>query len=229
MSNKLNILESKKLLKEFNYLVSDIEFKNEYAMEYSRPFEIAVRQFLRERPLIKELCIDKFGSKLNPDPEPSHPTSESQEESEPINLSSGTDLIPFTGTPIEDSEDDLVLEIDVDKIKKLYRDIVQKTHPDKVNSDALNGLYNKATTANKNQDLLTLYSICDELGIEFHVKQKEIDALNERIGKIKAQQLFFESSHLWAWCKNDYNEDKRKEIIQHFLLSNAPAVKSLFN
>jgi len=228
MSSKLNLLESKMLLKEFNYLVSDIEFKNEFAMEYGTQFEIAVRQFLREKPLIKELCINKFGSKLNPDPKPS-PSIESEKESEPINLSSGTDLIPFTGTPIEDDEDSLILEIDTDKIKKLYRDIVQKTHPDKVKSDALNGLYNRATTANKNQDLLSLYSICDELGIPFHVKQKEIDALNNRIKLIKSQQTFFESSHLWAWCKHEYDEPKRKDIIEHFLLNNAPAVKDLFN
>lgn len=69
MSNKLNILESKKLLKEFNILCQILSSKNEYTMEYSRPFEIAVRQFLRERPLIKELCRKKFGSQLDPEPE----------------------------------------------------------------------------------------------------------------------------------------------------------------
>jgi len=223
MSDKLNILESKKLLKEFKYLVSDIEFKNEYAMEYSRPFEIAVRQFLREKPIIKELCIDKFGSKLDPDPE------EIKKEGEPIHIpiSSETGVVLFAGEKTE--EEGLILEIDVDKIKKIYREIVQKTHPDKVKSDALISLYNKAMDANKKQDLLTMYSICDELGIDFHVKQKEIDALKERITSIKTQQLFFERSHLWAWCENDYDEPKRKEIIQHFLLNCAPSVKGLFN
>lgn len=223
MQSKLIILESKTLLKEFNYLVSDIEFKNEFAMEYNNQFEVAVKQLLRERPLIKELCIEKFGSQLDPDP------IDSTEEAEPVELSSGTDLIPFSGTPIEGVECELVLDIDIDKIKKLYRDIVLKTHPDKVKSDALNGIYNKAMIANKNQDLLALYSICDELGINFHVSQKEIDALNRRIGIIKSQQRFFESSHLWAWCKHDEDEPKRKEIIQHFLLNNAPAVKKFFN
>lgn len=224
MQSKLTILESKMLLKEFNYLMSDMEFKNEFAMEYGNQFEVAVKQFLREKPIIKELCIDKFGSQLDPDP-----IDSSSEESEPIELSSGTDLIPFSGEPIKDTADILILEIDTDKIRKLYRDIVQKTHPDKVKSDTLNVIYNKATIANKNQDLLALYSICDELGIDFHVSQKEIDALNRRINTVKSQQLFFESSHLWAWCKHDEDEPKRKEIIQHFLLNNAPAVKQLFN
>jgi hypothetical protein len=223
MSSKLNLLESKKLLKEFNYLVSDIEFKNEFAMEYSRPFEIAVRQFLRERPIIKELCIDKFGSKLDPDPKET-------KTDEPIHIpiSSETGVVLYTGK-ISDDEDSLILEIDEVKIKKLYREIVQNTHPDKVKSDALNVLYNKATDANKKQDLLTMFSICDELGLNFHVSQKEIDSLKLRIKNIKNQQLFFEKSHLWAWCEHDYDEPKRKEIIQHFLLNCAPSVKGLFH
>jgi len=223
MSSKLNLLESKKLLKEFNYLVSDIEFKNEFAMEYSRPFEIAVRQFLRERPIIKELCIDKFGSKLDPDPKET-------KTDEPIHIpiSSETGVVLYTGK-INDDEDSLILEIDEVKIKKLYREIVQRTHPDKVKSNALNVLYNKATDANKKRDLLTMFSICDELGLEFHVSQKEIDSLKLRIKNIKNQQLFFEKSHLWAWCEHDYDEPKRKEIIQHFLLNCAPSVKGLFH
>lgn len=83
--------------------------------------------------------------------------------------------------------------------------------------------------ANQKQDLLTMYSICDELGIDFHISQKEIDALKNKIKSIKSQQLFFERSHLWAWCENDYDEPKRKEIIQHFLLNCVPSVKALFN
>ena len=114
-------------------------------------------------------------------------------------------------------------------MKKLYREVAQRTHPDKVKSDALNFLYNRATNANKRQDLLAMYSVCDELGINFHVSQKEIDAIKTRIKKIKLQQRVFENSHLWAWCEHEYDENKRKKIIQHFLLNHAPTVKSLFS
>lgn len=225
MSIKLNILESKTLLKEFNYLASDIEFKNEFAQEYSNQFEVAIRQFLREKPFIKEICKDKFGSLLDPEPA-KESESKSEPKSEPVEMSTETSLILFSGELLEE-DDSLILEFDEAKVKKLYREIVQKTHPDKVKSDALNGLYNKAMKANKRKDLFTMYSICDELGISFHVSQKEIDSLKKRIKDVKIQQNTFESSHLWAWCKND-DENKRKEIIQHFLLNNAPVVKGLF-
>jgi hypothetical protein len=228
MSSKLNLLESKKLLKEFKYLVSDVEFKNEFATEYSRPFEIAIKQFIKENPHIKELCKDKFGSLLDPDPKKPTESDSVGSDSESIEPNSETDIAIFTGELMEEDETP-VLEFDENKVKKLYREIVQKTHPDKVKSDALNNLYNKATSANKRKDLMAMYSICDELGINFNVSQKEIDTLKERINTIKIQQIFFEKSHLWAWCENDYNEPKRKEIIQHLILNNAPSIKDLLS
>lgn len=232
MSEKLNMLETKMLLKEFNYLISDIDFKNEFAMKYSKPFEVAIRQFLRERPFIKELCREKFGSLLDPDPEPKHNPDASggsgeSPEPEPIEFSDETSLVPFEGELIED-DDVLILEFDEVKMKKLYREVAQITHPDKVKSNVLNSLYQRASDANKRQDMLGIYSVCDELGIEFHVSQREIDSIRGTLKKLKGHQSTFERSHLWAWCENDYDEEKRKQIIQHFLLNHAPTVKGLF-
>ena len=215
MSEKLNMLETKMLLKEFNYLISDLEFKNEFAMNFSKPFEVAIRQFLREKPLIKELCREKFGSLLDPDPEPkANYDGEPGDAPEPdqIKYSDSTSLVPFEGEVMED-DDILILEYDETKMKKLYREIAQITHPDKVKSDALNSLYQKATDANRKQDMLGIYSVCDELGISFHVSQREVDSIKETLKKIKIQQQHFERSHLWAWCEHDSNEPKRKEII----------------
>ena len=227
MSDKLNELETKMLLKEFNYLISDIDFKNEFAMKYSKQFEVAIRQFLREKPLIKELCKNKFGSLLDPDPKPNPTNSGDTPEPEPIEFSNETSLVPFEGELIDDEV--LILEYDEHKMKKLYREVAQMTHPDKVKSDALNSLYQRASSASKKQDMLGIYSVCDELGIRFHVSQVEIDSIRKTLKKLKGHQLTFEKSHLWAWCENDYDENKRKEIIQHFLLNHAPTVKDLFS
>jgi hypothetical protein len=221
MSTKLDALETKMLLKEFSYLISDIEFKSEFVIKHSRAFDIAIRQFLKERPFIKEICIDKFGNELQEENKKTRPPTEVDDK-----LDSSKEIAIFTGKIIE--IDDFNLEFDEVKMKKLYRDVVQKTHPDKTKSDALSFLYKKATTANKAKDTIGLYSICDELGIELKISQKEVDAIKNKIKKIKHQQKTFEESHLWAWCENEYDENKRKEIIQHFLLNNAPVVKDLF-
>ena len=144
-----------------------------------------------------------------------------------IDYSSSTDVILFSGQQI-DMDDDFYLEFDEVKMKKLFRDIVQNTHPDKVKSNILNSLYNKAVEANKNEDILSIYSVCDELGLNFHVSQREIYALEGRIENLKSKKDSFEQSHLWMWYINDDDENKRRKIIHHFLLNHAPLAKHLF-
>lgn len=231
MSIKLNILESKKLFREFNYLMSDVEFKEEFAVEYSPVFEEKLRGLLKDEPILKQACKDRFGKLLEPDkePDPVYPEGAVGDGTAPGPiLSDCTDVIVYTGPKFtEEKQPVLFLEGDIQKIKHLYRKIVQKTHPDKVNSDALNELYNKATKANKNKDLLTLYSICNELGIKFNITDQEIMLIKNELHKIKMQQEIFEKSHLWLWA-NIENEVQKKEILKHFLLNNAPMVKGLF-
>jgi hypothetical protein len=231
MSSKLNILESKKLFREFNYLMSDVEFKEEFAVEYSPIFEKNLRKLLNDEPILKQACKDRFGKLLEPDkePDPVYPEGAGGDGTAqgPI-LSDCTDVIVYTGPKFtEEKQPTLFLEGDIQKIKHLYRKIVQKTHPDKVNSDALNELYNKATKANKNKDLLTLYSICNELGIKFNITDQEIMLIKNELHKIKMKQEIFEKSHLWLWA-NIENETQKKEILKHFLLNNAPMVKGMF-
>lgn len=233
MSSNLNLLESKKLLRELNYLMCEIDFKNELTMEYNKQFEIAIIQFLRESPLVKEQCRNRFGSMMDEPKETSLMANKSEETSpmitknKVIDYSSSTDVILFSGQQI-DMDDDFYLEFDEVKMKKLFRDIVQNTHPDKVKSNILNSLYNKAVEANKNEDILSIYSVCDELGLDFHVRQREIYALEGRIENLKSKKDSFEQSHLWMWYINDDDENKRRKIIHHFLLNHAPLARHLF-
>ena len=117
---------------------------------------------------------------------------------------------------------------DNQKMKDLYRKIVQKTHPDKVKSDALNEFYVRATEANKRGDILTIYAVSSELGIKFEMSDEEIEILRVQINTIKLQQLNFERSHFWVWA-NSKMKNKKNEVIKHFLFHNAPSVKVLFS
>jgi len=227
MSIKLNILESKKLFRELDYLMSDVEFKEEFAMEYSPKFEQSIIELLKEEPIIKQACKDKFGALLDEDKPKPKSDAVSGAVNDAVNdavKSDSTDVVVFSGEPIQKKI--ILLEGEPQKVKYLYRKIVQKTHPDRVNSDALHELYNKATKANKARDILTLYSICNELGIKFNITDNEIAALRNQNKKITLQQINFEKSHLWVWAHVE--DGQKKEVIKHFLLSNAPVVKRLF-
>ncbi len=229
MSSKLNILESKKLFKEFNYLMSDIEFKNEFSRENGKLFELDIRKLLDDDPLFKQMCKEKFGLEPKEDEISAiknYPPSDTP-NGDISDIPNSTDVIVFTGNTII-NEPLLKTDKNDPKIKHLYRKIVQKTHPDKVNSDALNELYYKAVDAQKNGDLLTMYSICNELGIKFNITDQEISMLRRQNEFIKIQQKNFEASHLWLWSHAE-NLDKKKEIVKHFLLHNAPVVAVLFS
>ena len=218
MSSKLNILESKKLFKEFNYLMSDVDFKNEFIIEYAKSFEEDIRTALIEEPLLKQSCKDKFGDILNP--------NENLVQKEEIVMSDSTDVIIFTGQTIS-YEPIIKLEHGNQKIKDLYRKIVQKTHPDKIKSDTLNEFYVKATEANKNGDILSMYSICNELRISFEISNEEVAGLKHQINIIKSHQFNFERGHMWAWV-HEQNKDRKREIIRHLLINYAPSVATLF-
>lgn len=219
MVNKLNLLESKKLFREFNYLMSDVEFKNEFSKEYGKEFELEIRKMLDEEPIIKQACKDIFGTQLDTDI-PSVVDINAE-------ISDSTEVILFLGNKISD-EPIIKLESDNQKLKELYRKIVQKTHPDKINSDVLSDFYTRAVEANKRGDILTIYAISSELGIKFEISDEEVLVLRTQIQMIKLQQINFEKTHFWAWA-NSKQDIQRKEIIRHFLINNAPVVKSLFS
>lgn len=218
MANKLNILESKKLFREFNYLMSDVEFKNEFSREYGQEFELELRKMLDEEPIIKQACRDIFGTQLDIDVTSAVDAN--------IELSESTEIIIFSGDKTSD-EPIIKLESNNQTLKELYRKIVQKTHPDKINSDVLNDFYVRAVEANKRGDILTIYAISSELGIKFEISDEEVVALRAQIEMIKMQQINFERTHFWAWA-NSKQDIQRKEIIRHFLVNNAPVVKNLF-
>lgn len=225
MSKRLNILESKKLFKEFNYLLSDIDFKNEFQREYGGAFERELRRVLREEPIFKQACKEKFGLGATGNTETINEIGgeANRETDEPED---STDIVVFTGSTMA-NEPIIKVDMDDQKLKHLYRKIVQKTHPDKIKSESLNELYVKSTDAKKSGDILTIYSICNELKIKFNINDKEIAILKKQINFIKSQQRIFEGSHLWLWVHTN-NEKRKKEIIKHFLLHNAPAVAILF-
>jgi len=222
MTNKLNVLESKKLFREFNYLMSDVEFKNEFSREYGQEFELEIRKILDEEPIIKQACKDIFGTQLDVDIAPTDIAPAVN-----IELSDSTEIILFTGEKTSD-EPIIKLESDNQTLKELYRKIVQKTHPDKINSDLLNDFYVRAVEANKRGDILTIYAISSELGIKFEISDEEVLVLRTQIQMIKLQQINFEKTHFWAWA-NSKQDIQRKEIIRHFLINNAPVVKSLIS
>ena len=78
-------------------------------------------------------------------------------------------------------EDELLPKETIVKIKKLFREIVKKTHPDKVNSEDLIEIYINAKDAYESNDILKLAYYANNLGIEVELSDLEIDLLKDLI------------------------------------------------
>jgi hypothetical protein len=111
MDEKLEQLQINKLIQEFSFLKSDEELKKELIEHHQNIFLDLVNEEL------SNLSPDQIKDPDNTIKEPKSVKVESK-----IDMST-------------------VSENTKVKIKKIYREIVKKTHPDKVNSEELNELY----------------------------------------------------------------------------------------
>jgi hypothetical protein len=183
MEDKLKRLEIKKLIQEYNFLLLDDEFKKEVISE-NRPEFLEKTQKLRS-----ELGI-------NNDPEP-----KTEKKEEEVNLPKKPKIEP-------DSVDKSVK----DKVKKLYREIVKKTHPDKTNSEDLINLYMKATIASDDYNLFELFIICIELNIDIDIDINDKDTLTVLIEMKKNELKSIEASFIWIYYMAKTEEEKNKLI-----------------
>jgi len=105
------------------------------------------------------------------------------------------------------------------KLKKIYREIVKVTHPDKVDSAELAELYMKAMEAYEDGDLFELYFIAKELKLNFKLTLEETRILNDLIQFKKDQIKKLEDSFIWQWLLNETAEAKQ-EIVTQFIKIN---------
>jgi len=104
------------------------------------------------------------------------------------------------------------------KLKKIYREIVKLTHPDKVNDVELNELYTLATIAYDEYDLFDLYFIAKDLKIHFKLTLEEGRILNDLIQVKKDEITKIERSFIWLWMSSP-NQEEKDRLVNSFISS----------
>lgn len=122
--------------------------------------------------------------------------------------------VDVDGKPKEKIKD--LSDNDMVKMKKIYREIVKLTHPDKVSDEDLNNLYQESTIAYETNDLFELYFIAKSLKIHFKLTLGETKILNELIAFKKQEIQTIEKSFVWRWI-NANNEKEQLNIIASFI------------
>lgn len=228
MSKKPNKLEIRKLFKEFGYLKADEEYKIDFIQAISPEFQMAIKDFLKDKPDLNAL----FGFPTGP-----QPTQEPIIIKTPEIEQSGSEIKLIGDQPSQEQEQKEFLTGDTfsqettediahtpddpkkKKLKKLYRHIATKTHPDKVKMKFLNDLYLKAKTHYQKNDLFSIYLICNDLDIEYKLEDDEVGQFNEAIKNLRMANHFVESTYLWMWYFEE-DENKKMQLLNNFIINN---------
>ena len=94
------------------------------------------------------------------------------------------------------------------KVKKLYRDIVKLTHPDRAKTDEHDDLYVAATIAMETYDIFELYNICAKLNIAYTIDVADKPIIEMRVQAKKDELASIERSYVWLWYHATTEEDK---------------------
>ena len=179
-------LEISKLIKELDFIKSDYEYKSEIIKEADSEFLKNVDRILNINQELKLIYDEKICKNF-------------KNEDNKVDISLSEKNI--------DKED----FIKSDKIKKLYREIVKITHPDRIDNKSFNNLYIESSKYYNSNDIIGIYKICEYLGIEYEMDISEIDILKESIKILKDRICFIENTHTWIW----YNNQKDNLILNY--------------
>ena len=185
----LKFLELQRLLKELQFVESDYLYQSELIRQTDKLFLESVNNLLEEYPDLKKLWTQK------------------QER-----YYRQTDIVVENNNDDSDDKPESIMNTN---IKKLYREIVKNTHPDKIKNNKLNELYLEATYAYETSDLITLYRVSSELLINLELSDDELFKIKEKIGQYKEQISFLESTYTFKWLKS--NDSDKNNILLKFI------------
>ena len=183
--SQLRYLEFKRLMKELQFVESDLEYQSEILKISDEEFIKSVNNFLTNYPELEQIYQQK------------------KETFEKILLENKIEIK-------EEIQEKNILP----EAKKLYRKIVKSTHPDKVINNKLNELYKLATQAYDDNDMITLYKVLSELEINFEIDDNLILEIKDKVDSLKSQTNLLKSTFTYRWVKCNSTNEKNKIILE---------------
>lgn len=215
--NKVKILEVKKLLKELEFIESDFEYRNEIISEADTQFINSINQFLQDHPELKEIYDNKITEKINQSIKKKEESSDEKPIQDVINEDDTVSQEDEPESVEEDTKEDKNTK-HLSQIKKLYREIVKLTHPDKVKNPRLNDIYLKATKYYDDGNKIGIYAVCNELSIIYEIEEEDITLIYQQIKKYQEKINFIEHTYTWKWYQTESEEEKNQILVNYIKL-----------
>jgi hypothetical protein len=196
----LKYLEVTKLLKELDFIKSDLEFKSQLIRNVDGEFQESVSHFLEKHPHLKRVWENDVKGKPIQDEVEDYKESEEvvdEETSEHNEISESTEIID-------------------ERIKGLYRQIVKVTHPDKIGTHSLKNYLSEANKAYKEGNFLKIIDICTKLDIDYNLEDDDINSIGEEIKKLKSRLKFIETTYPYQWWI-ERNESAKSGVILTYI------------
>jgi hypothetical protein len=209
--DKLKQLEIKKLIKELDYIESDFEYKSEIIIKNDIIFLHDVSIFLENNPQLKELFDKKISTRLDDVLKQSNDNKNLIDPDKKSNLDD--EKVYKNIKDIKEELDNFDQNNKSEKLKKLYREIVKITHPDKIFNKKLNDIYIKANIMYNTNDIAGIYSICNDLKIDYDVDELDEENINIKINTLKERIKFIESTITWKWHYSKTPKEKEQLVF----------------
>lgn len=95
------------------------------------------------------------------------------------------------------------------EIKKIYRTIALKTHPDRIEDEYLNEIFREAAQAMEEENWMLLVELCGELGLDIgFISDETCEIIEESILKNSKQITIIKSSFSYMWSKQKTEKEK---------------------
>ena len=208
---KLKSLQLKRLLKEIDYIESELEYRSELINEADSQFLLEINYFLEENPELKKIynnIIDVRVEQII-----NKKVQEKQKFSDEVSGGEDEDLEEQQKENNEDEENKIIIS---PKLRSLYREIVKITHPDISKKKDLNDIYINATKFYSLNDKVGIYKICSDLNINYEVDEEDEKDINQKINDTKDRIIFMESTLTWKWF-NENDEQTKKRIMLDYI------------
>ena len=113
----------------------------------------------------------------------------------------------------KDPYEEIQTDVSEDTMKKVYRKVANKVHPDKKGGDE--EMFKIAAKANKNKDFGALLEMADELEIDIELSNELINEMTKQCTAVIQNITSMKTTTAWTWA---HSKPQERESLRLYIL-----------